>query len=402
MPNLLFVSIAFPPKNDPECLQTARYFKYLVRTGKFHIDVVTSKRPTLFMEEDPSLFSYLDGYFQLVELPLWETRWSSFALRKAGLGNLLFPDSKMTFHWQWKKAIRKLHRKPDIIYSRSNPMSSAFMASKLSQFYQVPWVMHMSDPWLLSPLKKEPSPKQLQSELRLLRNTSAVTFTTAATRDRYASAYPDLRDRFGIMPNVFDPDDEFCNTIFQNDKLRIVYTGGLTVERSLSFLTDVLRQVEKVEPALLNDLEILAAGPMDRANRNFFHDNKYKCLSHLGTLSYQDALQLQRQSNLLLVVDNPTSGRDAIFFPSKILDYFLTGQPIIAITPLESTARRILQDYKSYCFTHSDVAGLAQFLIQEIKNRSPIGRQAILLPEKYNAKNNADLLSELLMKNLNK
>ena len=38
MKNVLFVSIAFPPKNDPECLQTAKYFKYLVDTQKVNIN----------------------------------------------------------------------------------------------------------------------------------------------------------------------------------------------------------------------------------------------------------------------------------------------------------------------------------------------------------------------------
>jgi hypothetical protein len=251
-------------------------------------------------------------------------------------------------------------------------------------------------------LKKEASIKQLKPEHRLMKNANAITFTTAATHDLYASAYPDLKERFSIMPNVYDPDDANDFSSGQNSKLRIVYTGGLAGERSFSFLTAVLHQVDRVEPLLLSNLEILVAGPMDRVNRNFFSRNKFKCLSHVGSLSYQDALVLQRQSNLLLVVDNPTSGQDAIFFPSKLLDYFLSGQRIIAITPPGSATREILQDYPSYCFTHSETDGLAQFLIQEVKNRSwKIERPTTPPPEKFNAQRNAALVSELFMKLLN-
>ncbi len=44
---ILFVSLAFPPKADPEGLQTAKYFHYLQKHKDLQIDVVTSAIPTL-------------------------------------------------------------------------------------------------------------------------------------------------------------------------------------------------------------------------------------------------------------------------------------------------------------------------------------------------------------------
>src|SRR5690349_9451643 len=101
--NVLFVSIAFPPKNDPECLQTARFFKYLSQENDLQFDVVTSRMPTLFMPADDSLKSLDVGYRSKVEVPIYESKLTNFILRKVGLGDLMFPDSKMTFHWQWKR-----------------------------------------------------------------------------------------------------------------------------------------------------------------------------------------------------------------------------------------------------------------------------------------------------------
>jgi len=144
--NVLFVSIAFPPKNDPECLQTARFFKYLSQENDLQFDVVTSRMPTLFMPADDSLKSLDVGYRSKVEVPIYESKLTNFILRKVGLGDLMFPDSKMTFYWQWKRVVRELKNKPDVIYSRSNPISSAFMAAKLKRHFNVPWVMHFSDP----------------------------------------------------------------------------------------------------------------------------------------------------------------------------------------------------------------------------------------------------------------
>ena len=70
--NILFVSIAFPPKNDPECIQSGRFFKYLSREKDFDIDVVTSKDPTLFMPVDDSLKPLDRGYRQKIAIPIFE------------------------------------------------------------------------------------------------------------------------------------------------------------------------------------------------------------------------------------------------------------------------------------------------------------------------------------------
>jgi hypothetical protein len=45
-------------------------------------------------------------------------------------------------------------------------------------------------------------------------------------------------------------------------------------------------------------------------------------IKHVGLLSYADAKELCQTARLLLVVDNPTKPTDAIYFPSKVLDYF--------------------------------------------------------------------------------
>ena len=73
MKNLLFVSIAFPPKLDPECIQTSKYLKYLANLkNSFNIDVVTSAIPTLFMPFDPYLKPLENGYRQKIEIKIDE------------------------------------------------------------------------------------------------------------------------------------------------------------------------------------------------------------------------------------------------------------------------------------------------------------------------------------------
>jgi glycosyltransferase involved in cell wall biosynthesis len=365
--NGLFVSIAFPPKNDPECIQVARIFKFLSKVNEVSWDVITSKSPTLFMPDDVTLTNLDSGYNMKICIPIYESRLSSFVFRKLKFDNfLLFPDGKMTFYWQWKKAIRQITRKPDFIYSRSNPMSSAFMASKIKAYYQIPWVMHLSDPWALSPLHKNKSKRFYKYELKLIETADHVTFTSEGTFDLYVDHYKQFRHKFSVFPNVYDPADYIPESVGHSEKFRIIYTGGIAGKRSVFFMKDVLTYMEHSQQGILNDVEIIFAGDIDRVNKTFFESSQFKCVRHVGMVSYAEAKKLQRSAHILMAVDNPTEAAGAIFFPSKLLDYFMAGRKVLAITPEDSTSRQVLKHYPSTCFQHTETAKIAAFLIEQI------------------------------------
>ncbi len=402
MKNLLFVSIAFPPKNDPECLQSARYFKYLKETKKFNIDVVTSGSPTLFMPHDQSLMRYEGGYRQLVEVQLFENKIVSFVLRKLGLGLLLFPDSKMTFHWQWKKVVRQIKKKPAIIYSRSKPMSSAFLAMKLKLHYKCTWIMHFSDPWAVTPLDEIPTSqlnKYQTAEKEFLEMADAITFTTPQTQALYANKYPHVSSKFSVFPNVYDPDDIRETPMIVNDKLRIVYTGGLTGKRNVNFLLPILNLICIKNALLLEKLEFIFAGPLDRPNSLFFKNPLFP-IRHVGYLNQEEVKKLCVSAQILLVVDNPTEMKGGVFFPSKILDYFLCQRKIWAVTPQESATRDVLTGYSHQAFEHTEILAMADFLmtnIDEYTKKGNVSFQCSEIPDKYNARPNAKALSELIL-----
>ena len=123
MKKLLFVSISFPPKSDPEALQTAKYFHYLQQYKDLQIDVVTSALPTLYSPYDKTLEPYSVGVRQMIEISLKENRYINFIRSRLGLQETVFPDSQQSFHKQYMKVLKQLKEKPDLIYSRADPKS---------------------------------------------------------------------------------------------------------------------------------------------------------------------------------------------------------------------------------------------------------------------------------------
>jgi glycosyltransferase involved in cell wall biosynthesis len=403
MRNLLFVSVAFPPKNDPECLQTAKYYRYLVKDERLAISVVTSKIPTLFMPYDPHLDAYNTGYVQQIQLPVFETKLTNFALRKILPGGIDYPDSKFTFHWQQRKVIRKLKQKPDVIYSRSFPMSSALLAYKLKQHYDVPWIMHLSDPWVGSPVHHYHGRQlryQQQWQDKCFEAADFIGLTSLSTIQFYKTRYPQYAHKFVFFPNVYDPTDVRDIPMDFNTKLRIVYTGGLAGKRSPRNFIAACERVRQEDPRFFDAVEVIFAGPMDSENRAVFEQNQNPAIRHVGSLSYVDALELIKTSHALLTIDLPIQDPAmAMFFPSKILDYFLVNRRILALTSEGSATSQVLQDFNTTILRHDDVDGICQALVdmrthfqQQQADYFTIGK----IPQEYSASYNATRLADLI------
>lgn len=359
--NILFVSIAFPPKNDPESLQAGRYYKGLCLNEKVDIEIVTSSLPTLFMPADPTMMDFESVQSKIIELKIPENKYVNYIIRKLNSSFLSRPDSKFLFHMQYRRVVEKANP-PDIIYSRSYPLSSTIMAYKLKCHFNVPWFLHLSDPWSWSPLHsytKNEKAWHKKWESECFSKADKIGLTSKMTIRKYCEEYPMFRDKFELCPNVMD--DDHINKLAHQfaSKLRIVYTGGLALERSAKPFLKALEELSFEIQGLSDKLEILFAGPMDRINKRVFEESRLQFVRHLGMLNFEEVKQLQVRSDMLLVIDNEIKDlSNAVFFPSKILDYLAAGKRIMAITTPNSCTEEILNNINSDVCYRSNIESI--------------------------------------------
>lgn len=398
---VLLVSIAFPPKKDPECIQTGRYFYYLSKERKVHLDVLTSTPPTLFMPVDVTLTKYDQGWDEKIELRLLENKYFSYLQRKLWLSPLMLPDSKAHFHLQWKSAIKKISHVPNVIYSRSYPLSSSILGYRLSKHFKVPWVLHLSDPWVDSPLHNySEKEKEYHSnwEEKCFRQAKNICLTSNKSIHFYSKKYPKYASKFKLFPNVFDPEEIVKNPYSPKEKLRLIYTGGLAGTRSPKTFLEALKDFnQRSEKSDL--LEVIFAGPCDRRMRGVIDEFDLPNFNYVGALSLKESISLQRTADVLLIIDsNVSSAELAMFFPSKILEYVGAQRRIMALTTNGSATENVMEalNYDSLQITDTvAISSYLESLVDEFSNKNYSYFHIENIPQEFSAQHNAIRLAEL-------
>jgi glycosyltransferase involved in cell wall biosynthesis len=409
MKNVLFVSIAFPPKSDAEGLQVAKYLKYLVREGTpyFNVDAVTSALPTLNMPYDASLEAMRSIVRQTVEVPIYENRYSNFLIRKVMPWAAAIPDPKFSFHLQDGRVTRELRAKPDLIYSRAFPLSSALLALKLKRKYNVPWVMHLSDLWVDCPERRYNGMSKLlqeKYERTCFEAADVVCVTSEKTRAFYSNKYRQLARRIEYFPNVFDLEDNLGNAEStangrSDGKFRIVHTGSLVGLRSAG---PFLKALSQLGGDIQDRLEVIFVGPVDMANLAEIRRWKLPYVSLRGPVEYKESLQIQRSADLLLLIDLPVAEPDLrVYFPSKMLDYILSGRPILALTDEGSEIRGVAQAHNvGTCIDRHDTPELMKYLAGAVQSATrehrPLSKAQEIFSAQYNAQRLVQLFRELI------
>jgi len=408
--DILFISIAFPPKKDPECLQTAKYFKYLVKDKHLNIDVVTSHDKALFMSYDSSLNSYAKGYRQIIKIPFFENKYINFLLRKLNRSILNYPDSKFRFAKKYKYVLKKLQNRPNLIYSRSFPLSSTIMAYKLHKSLKVPWILHLSDPWTFGSLQDlgEARKWNLDMEYKCFNSASAITFTSYKTLEKYKEIYPEFSKKMYFFPNVYE-DSDINNKYYNfNNKIRVVCTGSLIKanKRDPKYFFEALEKFKNTNPTKIDKFEFIFVGQLDRLSKKEFkyYLKKIPQIKYLGELSYQDAIKLQFEADVLLTIDVLY---DSFFFPSKLLDYMVAKRYILAITKKDScTDRFVKHNLLGDSIEHQNINLIVETLNKiynnwERKNKDFFVRDNVLkeFSAQFNAKRLIELFKEQVFKN---
>ena len=227
------------------------------------------------------------------------------------------------------------------------------------------WVVEFRDPWRFKP--DFPTALQRRLDGRLERLVTERADAVVAVQD---AAAEELESSFGrrvrVVPNGWDPElDAVANGDSLpprgRDTVRLVHTGHLTGEwgRSPDALFAGMRLLRERQPKLGRRLELVLAGRTTTDEERLLAGAGLgDAVHHVGHLSREDSLALQRSADALVLI---TSDR-RVEMPGKLVEYIGARRPVLALGDRSEAARIVRETGVGVCVPGADADATAEAL----------------------------------------
>jgi glycosyltransferase involved in cell wall biosynthesis len=371
MKDVLCIGYSCPPILDPQSILLAKMLRPLREHGYlFH--VVALDPASCQVKTDASLVSLLPADTRVARVAASEQRLWFRALGRAMPSLLRMPDKHATVHLRALRAARALAGtvKPSALFSWAQYHSCSLVALRLKERLGLPWVAHFSDPWHLNPYRRPGFAERwvnARLERAVVSAADAIVFVNEETRDATLERYPRrFRDKAHVIPHCFEPQlypperTPHAGIVFR-------HIGHFYGARGIRPLLEAIRALRGAKPGVLDGVTFELIG---RIREPEVADVRALGLDGLVRLrpgvGYRESLREMRDADVLLLVEAPAGTN--LFLPSKVVDYLGSGTPIVALTPPQGPAARLLSETGDAVVAPDDVRGIADALARRIES----------------------------------
>lgn len=319
-------------------------------------------------------------------------------------GNVFIPDARV--FWvkpsvEFLKIYIKAHQ-IDTIITTGPPHSMHLIGLQLKKEMQLNWITDFRDPWTTIGYHKElklsnwASKKHKAFEKEVLNACDAVIVTSPTTKKEFEAI---TNKPITVITNGYDVEKVVTKSM--DEKFTLAHIGSLLSERNPIVLWEVLSELCSENKDFANNFQLKLIGAVSAEVIQSIEKHQLKDYCNLlGYVSHEEAIQEQRASQVLLLleIDSPET---KCIIPGKLFEYMVADRPILAIGPKNADFETIIKETNTGTFfTYQEKVALkAQVLtlFNQYKAGSlkvfPVGLQ------QYSRKNLTEKLSELLIQN---
>lgn len=372
MKRALIVTYYWPPAGGPGVQRWLKFVKYFKEFGV---------EPIVYIPENPN-YPLVDENFsaeipsnvEIIKHPIKEPyRFAKFFSKKktkqmsSGIipkkdstaieklmlyvrGNFFIPDARVG--WV-KPSVKYLsdyleNNDVDVVITTGPPHSLHLIGMQIKKELNVKWIADFRDPWTTIHyhkslrLNKTSEKKHKALEAAVLNTADVVTVTSPTTKKEFEKI---TNKAIEVITNGFDITEEVN---YNRDlKFSISHIGSLLSERNPKNLWYILAEICKKNTSFKKDLELKFAGAVsDEVKESLSEFNLDENSKFLGYVSHSEALKLQNESQVLLLVEINSAETRAII-PGKLFEYLAAKRPIIALGPNKSDIEAIVDETKS-------------------------------------------------------
>jgi len=387
---ILIITYYWPPSGGSGVQRWLKFAKYLSRLG-WEPCVFTPENPS-FTIQDKSLLKDVPDAVEVIKLPIWEPYQLFFKVQRifgkkeAGHSDLISAGKKSFFQSvsSWIRGnffipdARIFWVNPSVAFLtdfvRSNqidkvittgpPHSIHLIGLKLkSKIPGLQWIADFRDPWsewdLLDTLAMTPWAKARHRSLEHAVLSKADKVITIAPY--HVNRFRALGKRkVELITNGFDAEDFASIRHVRNEKFIIRHIGIVDELRDPRPVMVTLKAICDAQSELTDNVRVEFIGNVNSAFKSFVTGDAVlsKMTSFVGQVPHDELLNIYGKTDLQLLV----LAHSAIApgnLPGKFFEYLASGNPILAIGPVEGDAAAVLAETKSgVIHEHTDHEGI--------------------------------------------
>ena len=289
---------------------------------------------------------------------------------------LLVPDENVPWStFALPAAIRLVKREGiDVVLTTSPPPSLHLLGAAVKRTTGAAWVADLRDP-----LTFHPHRRGYESQLARLKETAVggVGRLVASQADAIIAASDAIAEEIRALEpkgsvvtiaNGCDFDDFAGLEHHASDRLRITHAGHFHGKR------DPRPFLQALANSGLDDVVARFAGDFRTSDREYAESlGLGDRIELLGNVSRRHSLELQRDSEALLLLIPESGGRGRGVLTGKIFEYLAAERPILAAVPPDGAAARLLRDTGAGIVVPSDDVDALREALRDLYGRWKAG-----------------------------
>jgi hypothetical protein len=150
-----------------------------------------------------------------------------------------------------------------------------------------------------------------------------------------------------------------------DEKFTLAHIGSFLSDRNPKILWQALKELVTENETFKNDFKLKLIGAVSQEVLDTISEFKLAdYVLNLGYVSHQEAVEHQRKSQVLLLIEINSSATKSII-PGKLFEYMISERPIIAIGPEDSDFAEIITSTNTgVFFTYNEKEKLKALLLK--------------------------------------
>jgi glycosyltransferase involved in cell wall biosynthesis len=316
-------------------------------------------------------------------------------------GNIFIPDARIFWVKPSILFLRKylVENNIDTVITTGPPHSLHLIGLQLKKEMEINWITDFRDPWTTIGYHKElklsnwaaKTHKNLEKEV--LNSCDSIIVTSPTTKKEFELI---TSKPISVITNGYDV--EKIVPIAKDEKFTLAHIGSLLSERNPKVLWQALSELVSENALFASHFELKLIGTVSNEVISAIKEHDLdKYMNLLGYVSHEVALQEQKSSQVLLLIEINSSETKCII-PGKLFEYMISERPILALGPKGADFEQIIKSTNTgFFFTYDEKETLkSQILIyfEAFQNKNLIVNAVGL--QKYSRKSLTGDLARLL------